>query len=220
MILKYLGLISFQENVFYFNIGFESSKTFEVIQKNLSTSGPGISVYVGASNNTAIGRPNQTAFSPNIFWHSTELLENSLYVLLTSYAFYWVANIFFLSKSHYPCFLSSYRTQWRILPNTALNFQINEGNGWKLWEMFLYPLINSYPVQRILCCSHVSISLNFSFFLLWSFPWTLCMCPQPNMSLKKNWSPNCWSYHKLNPQHWLTRKSWRSRRPSNPTCYP
>lgn len=63
-----------------FNTGLEPSEALAVIQKNFSSSGPGVSVYVGARDNFAISRPNQTAFSPNIFWHSTELLEDSLYV--------------------------------------------------------------------------------------------------------------------------------------------
>lgn len=50
------GLISLES--FYFNIGIESSETFEVIQKNFSSSGPRKSVYVGAHNNFAISCPN------------------------------------------------------------------------------------------------------------------------------------------------------------------
>lgn len=50
------GLISLES--FYFNIGIESSETFEVIQKNFSSSGPRKSVHVGAHNNFAISCPN------------------------------------------------------------------------------------------------------------------------------------------------------------------
>lgn len=61
--------------------GAEPPAAPEVVPKGLPAGGPGVPVHAGARHHSAAGRPHETALPPHIFWHSTELLENSLYVL-------------------------------------------------------------------------------------------------------------------------------------------